>query len=743
MKLVLPKNLNSPNIKDKECVIVFERSNEYPPAVYEKNPTTQNGKILVESKKQAWSLLETKDQELLYDNIHSRFLPDENFFEERLLIDSRSKDANQIFHYDNIIYHVFREFITNKDPLKNKHPYRCKIFLLSKYNNRFRLFIKSDKKEILRCIVSDINHHELSNKIIKLSKEWLSFDFNTNSVIPYSYEEGKQILIFLENEKQERMPIHRCYISDLSNVTLISKEEEAKKSRHDIIIDIQTDIAYCNFKMEQCKYLLNRSVDYVAQETNPLFDAFKESINLTKAKIPLPQEKIEILKMHGVHIQTEPELTWNEAMLFYLYALKNRKSFLLLKIGECKSAENIIKEVIYNPKNNKQYSQHQEKLYKNETNSLIRQYEKSKKVMESNKEIEKIKETDDCFKKWLGESDIIHRLMKSTLKRSKDKELVLVSGESGTGKEFVAEAIHEIHYPETPFVMVNCKTFTETLAVSQLFGYEEGSHNSANETTGGFFQAADKGVLFLDEFHLLSLHVQGMLLRAVNDVDKMEVMKIGATKPDKINVKVVFATTKTKEELLNAEDHTTFLPDLINRLNPYSTIVVPPLRDRGWDRLRIPYEFIKNKSISIHPYALALLGEVELKNSNIRASLKIIEALKDQMEIDNMQEIDGRYVRNILPESREIIPEATTVMAAMLLLNPNVFDNPDSKKRGRPRSLSDTENNIRKECWISANKNPQKAADLYKKKTGNHMKRQTMASWAKKNMKENDEPYAC
>ena len=422
-------------------------------------------------------------------------------------------------------------------------------------------------------------------------------------------------------------------------------------------------------------------------------------------------------------------------MDFYLYALKNRKGFLLLKVGECKSAENIIQELIYTPKQTKQNPQHQERLIKTETNSLIRQYEESKKVMDTNKDIEEIKETNPCFKKWLGESVIIHRLMKSTLKRSEDKELVLVSGESGTGKEFVAEAIHEIHKihdPKTPFITVNCKTFTEKLALSQLFGYEKGSHSGANEAKSGFFQAADNGVLFLDEFHLLSLHAQGMLLRAVNDVDKMEVMKIGATKPDKVKVKVVFATTKTKEELLNAEDHTTFLPDLINRLNPYSTIVVPPLRKREWDRLRIPYEFIKKKSISIHPYALALLGEGELKNSNIRASLKIIEALKNQMEIDNFQKIEVKHIRDMLPETKEIIPEATTVMAAMLLLNPKVFDNPNSKKPGRPHSLTEKDDKIRQECWISASKNPQKAADLYKEQTGNSISRQGMGSWAKK-----------
>ena len=162
-------------------------------------------------------------------------------------------------------------------------------------------------------------------------------------------------------------------------------------------------------------------------------------------------------------------------------------------------------------------------------------------------------------------------------KTKNNKATVLVGGESGTGKEMVARAIHyNSSFSSAPFVPVNCGAIPEQLLESELFGHVKGAFTGATTNRVGFFQAADGGTLFLDEITNASMAVQAKLLRAIQE---KEVTMLGATKSQKINVRIITATnTNINEMILN----NTFREDLFYRLNVIS-IAIPPLRERQED----------------------------------------------------------------------------------------------------------------------------------------------------------------
>jgi two-component system nitrogen regulation response regulator GlnG len=201
-----------------------------------------------------------------------------------------------------------------------------------------------------------------------------------------------------------------------------------------------------------------------------------------------------------------------------------------------------------------------------------------------------------CFKKWDGNSVEIERVMNRTLLRASDKDPVLIVGESGTGKEYVAKAILKIkeyalkedshqEQPEVPYVAINCSTLNEELVIAELFGYVKGAFTGSSSTgRTGYFTKAKGGILFLDEFHHLNLYIQAKLLRAKQE---NEIFQVGSDKPTKIDVKLLLATTLDPDQIINPnpDGNSVILPDLIHRLNPYSMIHIPPLRERGFDIL--------------------------------------------------------------------------------------------------------------------------------------------------------------
>jgi len=154
---------------------------------------------------------------------------------------------------------------------------------------------------------------------------------------------------------------------------------------------------------------------------------------------------------------------------------------------------------------------------------------------------------------------------------------VLVIGERGTGKELIAERLHRLSARwDKPYVILNCAAMPETLIEAELFGHEAGAFTGATRSRAGRFEEADGGTLFLDELATMSSGAQERLLRAV---EYGEITRVGASRPTRVDVRIVAATNEHLPALVEANR---FRADLLDRLS-FEVITLPPLRAREGD----------------------------------------------------------------------------------------------------------------------------------------------------------------
>jgi transcriptional regulator with PAS, ATPase and Fis domain len=204
---------------------------------------------------------------------------------------------------------------------------------------------------------------------------------------------------------------------------------------------------------------------------------------------------------------------------------------------------------------------------------------------------------------------------------------VLVTGETGTGKEVFAHALHELSTRKKyPFVSVNCGAIPETLLESELFGAEKGAFTGAVEQRKGFFEAAHKGTIFLDEIGEMPIGTQVKLLRIL---ESGEFSRLGSSDMQKVDVRVVAATNR---DLLYEVRQGRFRQDLFFRLNSVN-IHLPPLRQHLDDiPLYVEYfaERVADRSAlvfdGIDPDAIVLLSQ-QAWQGNVRELRNIIETM--------------------------------------------------------------------------------------------------------------------
>ena len=178
----------------------------------------------------------------------------------------------------------------------------------------------------------------------------------------------------------------------------------------------------------------------------------------------------------------------------------------------------------------------------------------------------------------IGHSPAIERVQRMAASCARSQATVLLIGESGTGKEVVAQGIHMASdRRDMPFVAVNCAAVSESLLESELFGYEEGAFTGARRGGKiGLFEAAHNGTIFLDEVGEMPLSLQTRLLRVLQE---REVLRVGATEPTPVNVRVIAATHR---DLASHVADGRFRQDLFYRLN-ILRIDMPALRERAQD----------------------------------------------------------------------------------------------------------------------------------------------------------------
>jgi transcriptional regulator with GAF, ATPase, and Fis domain len=201
---------------------------------------------------------------------------------------------------------------------------------------------------------------------------------------------------------------------------------------------------------------------------------------------------------------------------------------------------------------------------------------------------------DKRFGDIIGVCDSMMEVFRKLQKVATTDISVLITGETGTGKELIARELHRrSNRANGPFVVINCGAIPENLIESELFGHVKGAFTGAVGSRPGKFQVADKGTLFLDEIGELPLNLQVKLLRALQE---RVVFRVGDSKPEKVDIRIVAATNRVLEEEIKAGR---FREDLYYRLNVVN-IFLPPLRARGDDVLIIAKALLTKYAEELH-----------------------------------------------------------------------------------------------------------------------------------------------
>jgi DNA-binding NtrC family response regulator len=258
-------------------------------------------------------------------------------------------------------------------------------------------------------------------------------------------------------------------------------------------------------------------------------------------------------------------------------------------------------------------------------NSIIKIRENLNLVHEVEELKEQLVQKFSFEKSIIGQSDAIKMVFNKISKALNTNINVSITGETGTGKEVVAKAIHyNSDKKNKPFVAVNMAAIPKELVESEFFGHEKGAFTGAESRSIGKFEQADGGTIFLDEIAELDLNLQSKLLRVLQE---REVVRLGGKESIKFNARLIIATHK---DLAQEVKKGNFREDLYYRIIGLP-IELPPLRDRGNDKLLLAKYFIdifikdnKMKPISLSKEAKEKLSKY-LFPGNIRELKSVIE----------------------------------------------------------------------------------------------------------------------
>ncbi len=247
----------------------------------------------------------------------------------------------------------------------------------------------------------------------------------------------------------------------------------------------------------------------------------------------------------------------------------------------------------------------------------------------------------------IGTSDLLNRSIDIAVQVAPTDLSVLITGESGVGKENFPQIIHHYsHRKHGPYIAVNCGAIPEGTIDSELFGHEKGSFTGATADRKGYFEVADGGTIFLDEVGELPLSTQVRLLRVL---EAGEFIKVGSSKTQKTNVRVVAATNMN---MATGTRDGKFREDLYYRLNTVP-IAIPPLRERKEDIVLLFRKFASDFAEKYHMPSIKLTDDAKVLltnyywNGNVRQLKNITEQIS---VIEQQREINSAILRNYLPK---------------------------------------------------------------------------------------------
>ncbi|MES0880270.1 sigma-54-dependent transcriptional regulator [Roseibium sp. SCP14] len=191
----------------------------------------------------------------------------------------------------------------------------------------------------------------------------------------------------------------------------------------------------------------------------------------------------------------------------------------------------------------------------------------------------------------IGNSPAMQTLRQQILHFAGTDAAVLITGETGTGKEVIAQALHDFsHRKDGPFAAINAAALPETMVEAELFGHEAGAFTGADRQRVGRIEAANSGVLFLDEIVSMPLGLQPKLLRVLQE---RKVDRIGGTRPVDVDIRLISAANMDPKDAVRSGR---LREDLLFRLNTIE-LTVPPLRERGRDSLLLFDTFLNRFAV--------------------------------------------------------------------------------------------------------------------------------------------------
>jgi DNA-binding NtrC family response regulator len=240
--------------------------------------------------------------------------------------------------------------------------------------------------------------------------------------------------------------------------------------------------------------------------------------------------------------------------------------------------------------------------------------ERTKKYLSLQNQIKQIEERNSLITKsleekidrrFIGISKKIQQVLDLAMTAARYADInVLITGESGTGKENIARIIHfASNRKDHLLTVVNSGAISETLMESEFFGHRKGSFTGAFSDKKGFFEISDHGTLFLDEISEMPANLQVRMLRAI---EEKTITRVGDTKPVHTDFRIIAATNRELDDLVNENK---FRLDLLHRLNTLQ-IYIPPLRERPEDIEPLIRYFIQTFSIKINKQIPALGPDV-------------------------------------------------------------------------------------------------------------------------------------